>query len=90
MSEDRSLIMMLANPLVSSPPHEVSELEARGDGIASPDTLRNVKAVVHLMEQLIGVAGDTIEGEDIRGLQLILQCVDHALEYELAMAGGAS
>jgi len=86
----REILLMLANPLIASPPHNVSDLKEEAKGAVDNDTIRNVKAVVHVMEQLIMESGGRdMEGEDFRGLHLILQCIDHALEYELSKEGAS-
>lgn len=83
----RTLLMMFGNPLIACYPSDAQELAESAKREPNTDTLRNVKAVVHVMEQLIVDGGDRLEGEDMRGISLILECVDHALEFELSKGG---
>jgi hypothetical protein len=68
----------VVNPLIA-------QLVSSHGGAINPDTMRNVKDVLRVTEQLTASAGG-LDENDMRGLSLIMQCAAGAVEYELEKA----
>jgi hypothetical protein len=60
----------------------IDQLVSTDGGVINPDTMRNVKDVLRVTEQLTATAG-ALDAADMRGLSLIMQCAAGAVEYEL-------
>lgn len=61
----------------------ISQLISKHGAAINPDTIRNVKDVLKVTEQLTATGGG-LDKDDMRGLSLIIQCVTGAVEYELS------